>query len=156
MHAISPLSSSQWLTPYQLFRGEFIFPPEGLATNLEKTLQGLEKDDVITITRDSAGAPQFVELSEAERRCGRENYDFYCFLTWPFIEASWLGAVSLLGLTPPRNAPQDVWLDYKKAQDNAQLVSFFLFAILAEWSANRPPSWAKPSTIKATSHTSKP
>ncbi|PKY03720.1 putative acyltransferase [Aspergillus campestris IBT 28561] len=111
----------------QLFRGEFIFPPEGLATNLDKTLHGLEKDDVITITRDSAGAPQFVELSEAERRCGRENYDFYCFLTWPFIEASWLGAVSLLGLTPPRNAPQDVWLDYKKAQDNAQLLGKTLY-----------------------------
>lgn len=110
---------------------------------------------MITITRDASGAPQFVELSEAERRCGRENYDFYCFLTWPFIEASWLGAVSLLGLTPPRNAPQDVWLDYKKAQDNAQLV-YSPHIALPEPFANRSRSWAKPSTTKATSHTSKP
>ncbi|KAF5865407.1 hypothetical protein ETB97_004225 [Aspergillus alliaceus] len=85
----------------QLFRGEFIFPPEGLTTNLEKTLQGLEKDDVIIVSRDASGTPTSVELSDAERKCGRENYDFYCFLIWPFIEASWLGSVSLLGLTPP-------------------------------------------------------
>lgn len=107
----------------QLFRGEFIFPPEGLITNLEKTLRSLEADDVISITRDSSGVPQYIELSDAERTCGRENFDFYCFLIWPFIEASWLGAVSLLGLTPPLDGPRDVWIDNKKAQDSAQLVS---------------------------------
>ena len=106
----------------KLFRGEFIFPPEGLATNLDNTLRGLEEDDVIQIDRDSSGTPQFVELSEKERLCGRENYDFYCFLIWPFLEASWLGAVSLLGLTPPLDGSQDVWIDNKKAQDSAQLV----------------------------------
>jgi hypothetical protein len=108
----------------QLFRGEFIFPPEGLAANLDKTLRGLEKDDVIKITRDESSTPLYVELSEAERLCGRENYDFYCFLIWPFIEASWLGAVSLLGLTPPLDSPKEIWIDSKKAQDSAQIVSF--------------------------------
>lgn len=78
---------------------------------------------MIAVTRDSDGKPEFVELSQAERQCGRENYDFYCFLIWPFIEASWLGTVSLLGLTPPRDGPQDVWIDMKKAENNAQLVS---------------------------------
>jgi hypothetical protein len=107
----------------QLFRGEFIFPPDGLTTNLENTLRVLEKDEVITVTRDAAGAPLFVELSEHERQCGRENYDFYCFLIWPFIEASWLGTVSLLGLTPPLDGPKDAWIDLSKAQNNAQLVS---------------------------------
>ncbi|OGM42109.1 acyltransferase [Aspergillus bombycis] len=111
----------------QLFRGEFIFPPEGLTTNLEKTLQGLEKDDVITVSRDSAGTPTSVELSDAERQCGRENYDFYCFLIWPFIEASWLGSVSLLGLTPPVNEQKDIWIDLKKAQDSAQLLGKTLY-----------------------------
>jgi hypothetical protein len=110
-----------------LFRGEFIFPPEGLAANLDKTLRGLEKDNVIKITRDDSGTPLFVELSEAERLCGRENYDFYCFLVWPFIEASWLGAVSLLGLTPPLDSPKEIWIDSKKAQDSAQIVSFPIF-----------------------------
>jgi hypothetical protein len=111
----------------QLFRGEFIFPPEGLITNLEKTLRSLEADDVISITRDNSGVPQYVELSDAERMCGRENYDFYCFLIWPFIEASWLGAVSLLGLTPPLDGPQNIWIDNKKAQDSAQLVGCRVF-----------------------------
>ncbi|PWY95897.1 putative acyltransferase [Aspergillus sclerotioniger CBS 115572] len=111
----------------QLFRGEFIFPPEGLTTNLEKTLRGLEKDDVITVSRDTTGPPLFVELSDAERQCGRENYDFYCFLIWPFIEASWLGSVSLLGLTPPLNGAEDVWIDLNKAQDSAQLLGKTLY-----------------------------
>ncbi|KAL4889417.1 acyltransferase-domain-containing protein [Aspergillus ambiguus] len=111
----------------QLFRGEFIFPPDGLKINLENTLKGLEKDDVITVTRDSTGQPQFVELSQAERQCGRENYDFYCFLIWPFIEASWLGSVSLLGLTPPLNEHKDAWIDLKKAENNAQLLGKTLY-----------------------------
>ncbi|KAJ9304980.1 hypothetical protein DTO217A2_5472 [Paecilomyces variotii] len=111
----------------QLFRGEFIFPPDGLTTNLENTLRGLEKDDVIKVTRDASGAPTFIELSDAERQCGRENYDFYCFLIWPFIEAAWLGAVSLMGLTPPLDKPTDVWLDMKKVQDSAQLLGKTLY-----------------------------
>jgi hypothetical protein len=89
----------------------------------------LEKDKVITVTRDAAGAPLFVELSDHERLCGRENYDFYCFLIWPFIEASWLGTVSLLGLTPPLDGPKDAWIDLSKAQNNAQLVSPRAYAL---------------------------
>lgn len=77
---------------------------------------------MIQVTRDAAGSALFVELNDSERRCGRENYDFYCFLIWPFIEASWLGAVSLLGLTPPLDGLNHIWVDYRKAQDNAQLV----------------------------------
>jgi hypothetical protein len=89
---------------------------------LDRTLHGLKNDDVIKITRDASGSPTVIELSDAERQCGRENFDFYCFLIWPFIEASWLGAVSLMGLTPPFNGPSDMWIDLKKAQDSAQLV----------------------------------
>ncbi|KAK2780931.1 hypothetical protein FQN53_000883 [Emmonsiellopsis sp. PD_33] len=111
----------------QLFRGEFIFPTEGLITNLEKTLQGLERDNVIKVTRNPSGTPEYVELSDQERECGRENFDFYCFLIWPFIEASWLGAVSLMGLTPPLNAPDTAWVDMKKAQDSAQLLGKTLY-----------------------------
>lgn len=120
----SPLSAASLrLSLLQLFRGEFIFPPDGLTINLEKTLRVLEKDDVIKVEQDPYGSVLFVELSDSERQCGRENYDFYCFLIWPFIEAAWLGAVSVLGLTPPLNGPKDVWIDMKKAQDSAQLVS---------------------------------
>ena len=89
---------------------------------MEKTLRGLEGDKVIIIRRNSTGGVDQVELSDVERRCGRENFDFYCFLIWPFIEASWLGAVSLMGLTPPPGQEQDMWCDMKQTQDKAQLV----------------------------------
>jgi hypothetical protein len=107
----------------QLFRGEFIYPTEGLAVNLENTLRGLEVDKVIEIVRDEDGKIIRVGLSDIERTAGRENYDFYCFLIWPFIEASWLGAVSLMCLTPPLRHTGDVWIEVAKAQNSAQLVS---------------------------------
>ncbi len=105
-----------------LFRGEFIYSGEGLAANLEKTVLGLEADNVILIERDEEGHITKVGLSGAERAAGRENYDFYCFLIWPFIEASWLAAVSLMGLPPPLGQKDDIWVQVSKAQDSAQLV----------------------------------
>lgn len=106
----------------QLFRGEFIYPTEGLAVNLDNTLRGLESDLVVELDRDSEGKIVAVNLSSAERTAGRENYDFYCFLIWPFVEAFWLGAVALMGLTPPLDHQGDGWLDVKQCQDSAQLV----------------------------------
>ncbi|MCJ1313360.1 hypothetical protein MMC25_007038 [Agyrium rufum] len=135
----------------QLFRGEFIYPTEGLTTNLDKTLAGLEADNVISVSREAKSSKiEYIELSDAERLCGRENFDFYCFLIWPFVEASWLGAVSLLGLTPPipditNTAPTTTasdagitgttpskekeigWVDLKSAQDIAQLLGKTLY-----------------------------
>lgn len=107
----------------QLFRGEFIYPTEGLAVNLDNSLRALQADNVIELVRDDKGAITTIGLSDAERAAGRENFDFYCFLIWPFIEATWLGAVSLMGLAPPANQIGEVWIDVKKAQDSAQLVS---------------------------------
>lgn len=111
----------------QLFRGEFIYPTEGLAQNLDTTLHGLEKDGVIEILRDESGEIKEVGLSDAERAAGRENFDFYCFLIWPFIEASWLGGVSLMGMTPAVGRPEDVWIDVSKAQNSAQLLGKTLY-----------------------------
>lgn len=106
-----------------LFRGEFIFPSEGLAANLEKTLVGLETDQVIHLKRADDGKILQVGLSAEERKAGRENYDFYCFLIWPFIEASWLAAISLMGLTPSLDQKEEIWIEAAKAQNSAQLVS---------------------------------
>jgi glycerol-3-phosphate O-acyltransferase len=110
-----------------LFRGEFIYSGEGLATNLERTVLGLEADNVIFIERDEEGRITKVGLSDAERAAGRENYDFYCFLIWPFIEASWLAAVSLMGLSPPLGQKDDIWVQVSKAQESAQLVRPSIF-----------------------------
>lgn len=108
-----------------------------LADNLSKTLQGLETDDVITTTQDRDGKVSTIELSASERARGQENFDFYCFLIWPFIEATWLGAVSLLMLTPPATGPSlspsatkqsgSEWLDLKQVQDRAQLLGKTLY-----------------------------
>ncbi|KAK0621650.1 hypothetical protein B0T17DRAFT_508982 [Bombardia bombarda] len=110
-----------------LFRGEFIYSGEGLAVNLERTLAGLEADNVIHIERGEEGNITKVGLSDAERAAGRENYDFYCFLIWPFIESSWLAAVSLMGLSPPLGQPDDIWIQVSKAQESAQLLGKTLY-----------------------------
>ncbi|KAI1373286.1 acyltransferase-domain-containing protein [Hypoxylon crocopeplum] len=110
-----------------LFRGEFIFPGEGLVANLEKTLIGLEDDRVLDLKRDEKGSILSIGLAEEERAAGRENYDFYCFLIWPFIESSWLAAVSLMGLTPPIGQKEEIWIEVAKAQNTAQLLGKTLY-----------------------------
>ncbi|KAF1846631.1 acyltransferase-domain-containing protein [Cucurbitaria berberidis CBS 394.84] len=118
----------------QLFRGEFIFPTEGLDHNLAKTVEGLEADNVIKVHRvkneEGLERVEYVELSDAERETGRENFDFYCFLIWPFIEAAWLGAMSLMMLTPPLTRTlggAENWLGLKQVQDRAQLFGKTLY-----------------------------
>ncbi|KAI9732302.1 MAG: hypothetical protein M1834_001509 [Cirrosporium novae-zelandiae] len=111
----------------QLLRNEFIFPSAGLAANLENTLKGLERDKVVKLNYDHNGAIGSVDLSDEERARGRENYDFYCFLVWPFIEASWLGTVSLFTLTPPTPEDAEKWLDNKTVQATSQLLGKTLY-----------------------------
>ncbi|CAL3971465.1 unnamed protein product [Diplocarpon coronariae] len=111
----------------QLFRGEFIYPTEGLAANLDHTLKGLESDKVVALDRNAEGKITAAGLAEEERAAGRENYDFYCFLIWPFVEAFWLGAVACMGYTPPLGYKGDGWLGVKKCQDSAQLLGKTLY-----------------------------
>ncbi|KAL8901102.1 MAG: hypothetical protein Q9207_005374 [Kuettlingeria erythrocarpa] len=122
-----------------IFRGEFIYPTAGLLSNLQRTLIGLESDGVVALVRqppldDRIGRSgqesqdiAFAELSPAERKIGRENFDFYNFLLWPFIESTWLGAVSLMGLTPPTSGHTEAWLDVRKTQETAQLLGKTLY-----------------------------
>lgn len=151
---------SQVLFLSTLFRGEFIFSGEGLAVNLNRTLAGLEADKIITLKKDENGNIITVGLSNEERHVGRENYDFYCFLIWPFIEASWLAAVSLMGLAPPVDLATEVWIEVSKAQNSAQLVSSS-HTIISDHvnpyrNANHQSnSSARHFTIKAISPTSK-
>ncbi|KAG2164577.1 hypothetical protein VTO58DRAFT_103100 [Aureobasidium pullulans] len=115
----------------QLFRGEFIFPTTPLAENLTNTLTGLEADNIIAIKRSEhdGSTVESISLDESERLSGRENYDFYCFLIWPFIEASWLGAISLLMLTPPStNVSQQTSLPLNSVVTQAQRLGKTLYA----------------------------
>ncbi|PNS18831.1 Glycerol-3-phosphate acyltransferase [Sphaceloma murrayae] len=119
----------------QLFRNEFIFSSAPLKENLDRTLGRLEADGILHLDRSSSSGIASVRLSVEERFSGRENFDFFCFLLWPFIEASWLGAVSLLMLTPPPrstsptqlSASGDEWLDMKPVQSYAQLLGKTLY-----------------------------
>ena len=137
----------------QLFRGEFIYPTEGLAVNLDNTLRGLETDRIVHLVRDGEGEITAVGLAAEERIAGRENYDFYCFLIWPFVESFWLGAVSLMGLTPPLDHNGDGWLDVKQCQDKSQLVSFPSFCPMLQ--LTNSCSSARLCTTRETFHISK-
>ena len=139
-----------------LFRGEFIFASSGLVANLDNTLRGLEADHVVSLEWDDKGNICKIGLSDRERKAGRENYDFYCFLIWPFIEANWLAAVSLMALTPPpKGSKDDIWLAQGKAHDTAQVVSHST-VLLWRRLPNTFPSSAKPYTIRATCRISRP
>jgi len=115
----------------QLFRSEFIFPTAPLEENFRRTLEGLVADGVLYTSPTSPDKPHeigFVELHPDERARDLEHFEFYSFLIWPFIEASWLSAISLFMLSPPPAAPdQDVWLDLKSFQDKAQLMGKTLY-----------------------------
>jgi glycerol-3-phosphate O-acyltransferase len=64
----------------QLLKTEFVFElARTLTDNIDKALAGLEKDRVIVWNREE----EMIELTPEERECGRENYDFYCFLVLP-------------------------------------------------------------------------
>ncbi|KAK4574721.1 hypothetical protein LTR86_001562 [Recurvomyces mirabilis] len=114
----------------QLFRAEFIYPTEALSETLSSTITGLEKDEVLQRSQESSGREEvsYVELHPKERSDGRENFDFYCFMIWPFIEASWLGTISIFMLTPPQDYHDfEAWLDFKGFQDRAQLLGKTLY-----------------------------
>lgn len=64
----------------RLLSNEFIYSPEGLEANAERTFQSLETDQVILAEGTLVG------LNPQERALGRENFDFFCFLLWPFID----------------------------------------------------------------------
>ncbi|CAG8637796.1 8623_t:CDS:2, partial [Cetraspora pellucida] len=84
----------------QLLKGEFVYRPGEIKDNIYKTLLGLKNDNVIDYD------DKYVELSDAERAIGRENYDFYCFLIWPFVETYWLAVISLFSMTPTNTSRQ--------------------------------------------------
>lgn len=114
----------------QLFRAEFIFPTTPLEENLRSTLKGLVEDGVLSVEGPIDGEIEWVSLHPDELALDTQNFDFYCFLLWPFIEASWLGAISLFMLSPPPSTATstgEIWLDMKPFADKAQLLGKTLY-----------------------------
>jgi hypothetical protein len=60
---------------------QFVFPTDSLEVNVRRTIATLEADGVVSSDATSVG------LSADEISQGRERYDFYLFLLWPFVEA---------------------------------------------------------------------
>ncbi|KAI3477373.1 hypothetical protein L1887_60952 [Cichorium endivia] len=75
-----------------------------------------------------------IELSLKERENGRENFDSFLFLIWPFIEGYWLAAVSLLSLIPrgaeEKGYPESKlpWFAAKDFEKHTQLLGKTLYA----------------------------
>ena len=115
----------------QIFRSEFIFPTTPLDENIQAALHGLERDRVLRTSHDGGSTSKntYVELHPDERALGRDNFDFYNFLIWPFIEATWLGTVSLFMLTPRVGADgnSEHWFDFRGLQDKTQLLGKTLY-----------------------------
>ncbi|KAM3584515.1 hypothetical protein VKS41_003325 [Umbelopsis sp. WA50703] len=100
-----------------LFKLDMIFKQGGVESNTLRTIRWLAENNVIEVTDDG-----WVGLTDAERDCGRENYDFLCFLIWPFVESYWLASVSLLALTPSKdtNIDEPQWIDEKIFSNRTQ------------------------------------
>ncbi|KAI8924622.1 hypothetical protein BC831DRAFT_464859 [Entophlyctis helioformis] len=103
----------------QLLKTEFVYESGGLGKNLPVTIAKLQQANVLAVGQfeggesGPVGGKRWVTLSKEERRIGRENFDFYCFLIWPFVETYWLAAVSLYTILPHPGHPAGVphWVD---------------------------------------------
>ncbi|KAF7729552.1 hypothetical protein EC973_004227 [Apophysomyces ossiformis] len=107
-----------------LLKLDMIYKPGGVENNTQRTVQWLADNNVIEITDDG-----WVGLSDIERACGRENYDFLCFLIWPFVESYWLACVSLFSLAPPSTSAQkeSIWVEPKLFANRAQALGKTLY-----------------------------
>ncbi|KAI9278119.1 hypothetical protein BY458DRAFT_538806 [Sporodiniella umbellata] len=105
-----------------LLKLDMIYQPGGVENNTKRTIEWLTKNNVIEVTDDG-----WVGLDDLERQCGRENYDFLCFMLWPFIESYWLSAVSLYTLAPPQGTSQPIWVDTKLFATRSQAMGKTLY-----------------------------
>ncbi|KAI7891829.1 putative acyltransferase [Mucor mucedo] len=105
-----------------LLKLDMIYKPGGVESNTKRTMQWLADNNVIEIDKDG-----WVGLSDMERQCGRENYDFLCFMIWPFIESYWLAAISLFTLAPSVAGQEPIWVDSKLFANRTQSLGKTLY-----------------------------
>lgn len=111
----------------KLLSGEFVFEPEGIQANLEQTLEGLVSDQVLTVT--GTGDERLINISDVEIEHGKEIFEFYCFLVWPFLDGFWLTLVSLFALTPTLGTDPGklVWVETKEFVQQSQVLGKTLY-----------------------------
>ncbi|KAI8993177.1 hypothetical protein BDB01DRAFT_775443 [Pilobolus umbonatus] len=107
-----------------LLKLDMIYRPGGVESNTRRTIQWLVDNNVIEL--DDEG---YVGLADEERRCGRENYDFLCFMIWPFIDSYWLAAVSVFMLAPAHITPDQapLWMEGKLFASRTQALGKTLY-----------------------------
>ncbi|CAO3633120.1 unnamed protein product [Cunninghamella echinulata] len=105
-----------------LLKLDMIYKPGGIENNTKRTVQWLVDNNIIEIDEEN-----WVGLHDMERQCGRENYDFLCFLIWPFVESYWLGCVSLFSLAPPNRSNDAVWVESKLFEKRVQALGKTLY-----------------------------
>ncbi|KAJ3274395.1 hypothetical protein HDV01_002999 [Terramyces sp. JEL0728] len=121
----------------QLLKYEFVFGAGGVEQNTDEVLEKLSKANVAVSGIEEENNPnngnakgeQWITLSAEERRTGRETFDFYCFLLWPFVETYWLSAVSLYTILPDRKSnPNEIhWVDQRIFMKRAQIFGKTLY-----------------------------
>lgn len=86
-----------------ILRNEFIYGTSGAETNVNRTLAALMTQEVLeeTSVPGEEGETK-IGLHRLERERGRDTFDSFLFLIWPFIESYWAACCSLLLLAPPR------------------------------------------------------
>ena len=133
-----PLSSLEKDASFlsKLFKNEFVFGSGGVARNLTQTLKELEEENVVVLGSTLSGqedqgfrrdSGNWVELSLKERKSGRETFDFFCFLLWPFVETYWLSTVSLFTILPKRGTKVLRWVEEKDFLQRAQFFGRTLY-----------------------------
>ncbi|KAJ3342839.1 hypothetical protein HDU93_000969 [Gonapodya sp. JEL0774] len=96
----------------RIIAGEFIYQPGKLESTVWGTLKYLEEKAVVSVERTGFGDSLngTVALSKEEVTNGRETYDLFCFLLWPFVEAYWVATVGLFTLVNDGGGSSD-WVD---------------------------------------------
>jgi len=83
----------------QFLKSEFIYENKRVETVALETIRSLEAQQVIVMEPNG-----HVSLAPAEITNGRETFDFYCFLFWPFLESYWLATVGCFLFAPDGRA----------------------------------------------------
>jgi glycerol-3-phosphate O-acyltransferase len=113
----------------QLMKFEFVYGQGGLTKNLDETILRMMNHNVVIVGVGEDDMP-WVTLSPEERRTGRETFDFYCFLIWPFVETYWLTAVSLYTILPnfdDRTNKSLYWTDVRVFMNRSQVLGKTLY-----------------------------